>query len=453
MWLKLDGGHKIKHIIVLVMENRSHEHIFGMSNIKGIGISSNGTLIPNDKIIGIPQEHQAFITCNAPDRMLYDPPHELDETSIQLRGFGTLLDPEAFVDSVLKSKSANNVHELCPNDPIDKARDVLKVCTREQIPILIELAENFVICDNWRSSVPSSTTANRLFLHAATSGGLITSPTLMKVLKNEKDSPLTGYRFENGTIFDKLEKNNNTWRVYHGDEFPGVALIHSMADNLLLSKTFANYGQWNGSTKYEMGKFYKHCMNRKLPDYSFIEPDYGDMSLFKQGNSMHPIGSITHGESLIKNVYETLRNSPSWEDSLLIITFDEAGGFYSSYRGNPIEPSGDDNRYNTLDFDFKTPGMKVPALVISPWVGKNMIDHRNYEHSSIPKTIEERFRLSSLTQRDKNAKSLGDLLMLNESRLDCPLYLSNIREECEKEQTLSSGFDNSFIQSIVNRCK
>jgi phospholipase C len=468
MWLKPDGTHKIKHIIVLVMENRSYEHIFGMSNIKGTGICQNNEIILdnvvphissvdgarvilNDSIIGIPQEHQHLVTCPAPDRMLFDPEHELEGTRTQLRGFDKLLDPEAFVDSALESKTVNNVHELCPNEPIVKARDVLKVCSREQVPILVELAENFVVCDNWRSSVPSSTTANRLFFHAASSGGLITSPTAEKVLEDCKDSPLMGYRLN--TIFDKLEQNNNTWRVYHGDNLPNVALIHGLADNLLLSKTFASYGQWNGSTQYSHGKFYKHCMNRTLPDYSFIEPCYGDMSTFTQGNSMHPIGSITHGESLIKNVYETLRNSPSWQDSLLIITFDEAGGFYSSYRGEPVVPTGDDERYNILGFDFKTPGMKVPALVISPWVGKNIIDHRSYEHSSVPKTIEDRFGLSPMTQRDKIAKSLGDLLMMEELRQDCPLQLSEQTVMDVQEKTIVSSFDNSFVRFIVEGLK
>jgi phospholipase C len=449
MWLKPDGTHKIKHLIVLVMENRSHEHIFGMSGIKGTGISENNSFILNDNIIGIPKEHQHLITSDAPDRMLFDPEHELFGMKIQLRGSEKLLDPESFVESALTSQSANNVHELCPNDPITRARDVLKVCSREQVPILVELAEHFVVCDNWRSSVPSSTTANRLFFHAATSGGLITSPTALKVLQDSKDSPLTGYRFT--TIFDKLEQNGNSWRVYHGDEFPNVALINGMGTKLLFSKSFASYGKWDGSTNYEPGKFYKHCMNGTLPDYSFIEPCFGDLDKFTQGNSMHPVGSIAHGESLIKNIYETLRNSPSWQDSLLIITFDESGGFYSSERGDPVVPTGDDERYNILDFDFKTPGMKVPALVISPWVPKNMIDHRSYEHSSIPKTIEDRFNLTPMTKRDKTSKSLSNLFMLDEARLDCSLQLTQLKESDEHQPIQCSSIDNSFVRSILEK--
>jgi phospholipase C len=434
----------IKHIIVLVMENRSYEHIFGASGIIGTGIQQDGSILENDVICGIPEEHKSQILIGAPDCMKFDPDHELPATKTQLQGSDHLLNPESFVTSCLESHTVNNVHQLCPNNPIEQARDVLKICSKDQVPVLIQLAENFVVCDNWRAAIPSSTTCNRLFIHAATSGGLVTSP----MSKNNKDAPTTGYKFKNGTIFDQLEKNGNSWKVYHGDKFPSVCLIHGMAERLFTSK-FAHYGKWDGSTNYEIGGFYHDCNNGKLADYTFIEPDYGNLNDFNNGNCMHPIGSITHGESLVQNVYETLRASTSWDDSLLIVTFDESGGFYSSYRPETCVPSGDDDNYNTLGFPFTSLGMKVPALIISPWVGKNIIDHRNYEHSSIPKTIEDRFQLKHLTKRDEVARSLMNLV-LDTKRTDCPLSLMNNTKPADYQQ-MSSGFDNSYVQHLISK--
>jgi phospholipase C len=436
-WLKRDGTQKIKHIVVLVMENRSFEHIYGASNLKGTGISIDGVIVENDEIEIIPSVIMEKLHVGAPQCMLFDPGHEFEETQIQLLGKDKFLDPENFVKSALESKIENNVNDLCGIKAKEIARDVLSLCRPDQVPVLIKLAKNFVLCDNWRASVPSSTTANRLFFHAATSGGLITSPTSWKLIENYKDSPLLGYRFENGTLFDQLSDSNHTYKIYHGDSFPNVAMIHGMAKNLVLGSSFASFGTWNGKTKYEPGQFYHDAMNQTLPDYSFIEPHFGNLSTFANGNSHHPMGSLEHGESLIKNVYETLRNSKSWEDSLLIITYDESGGFYSATRPETTLNTGDDENYNLLNFDFKSLGLKVPALVISPWVPKNWIDHRNYEHCSVPKTVQDRFTLPPLTLRNVIARSLGELLLLDDPRTDCPTTLQN------------PGFNNSYVTSII----
>jgi phospholipase C len=385
---------KIKHVVVLCMENHSFEQMF----------PDNSTIEP------------------APSFMQFDPPHEFWEQIQQLQGTGPNLDAENFVKAALSSTSANNVSTICKDTKEQRARDVLLSYRPEQIPILTTLAHEFALLDHWFCSVPAATTPNRLFFHAATSGGLVTSPTVGNLLKRRKDCPLKGYKFKNGTIFDQLKD----YKIYHGDNVPSVALLHGMSKEFLFGTKFQPFGKWDLSYGFEPGQFHEDCKQGSLPSYSWIEPHYGSLDTFTHGNSQHPMGKIEHGEALIKNVYETLRSSPCWLSSLLIVVYDEHGGFYSSLRPPKTCPTGDDTQYNVLHFDFRSLGMRVPAVVISPWIPKGMVMKEIYEHSSIPKTLEDLFHLKPMTARDQNCLSLLPLCSLETPRLDCPLSLPNI---------------------------
>src|SRR5207253_3461968 len=157
--------------------------------------------------------------------------------------------------------------------------------------------------------------------------------------------------------------------------------------------------------------------------YTFIEPSYGNIlnNTYMGGTSQHPLDDVTGGERLIKETYEALRKSPLWKNSLLIITWDEHGGFYDHVAPPAAVPPGDEpkNRNtNQWGFKFDRYGVRVPAVVVSPLIQKNSIDHRLYDHSSIPATIEKLFGLKALTQRDANANNLTPLLSLTTPRTD-----------------------------------
>ena len=140
--------------------------------------------------------------------------------------------------------------------------------------------------------------------------------------------------------------------------------------------------------------------------YVFIEPSYSLERHFHGSSSMHPIADIRDGEALVKTVYDALRASPIWEQSLLIITWDEHGGFYDHVKPGPATPPGDTEPLkgnNQWGFTFAQYGVRVPAIVISPFVPKGTIDHRRYDHASILKTLEDLFGLDALTDRDAGA--------------------------------------------------
>jgi phospholipase C len=205
------------------------------------------------------------------------------------------------------------------------------------------------------------------------------------------------------------------WRIYGGKEQPFLgsipcvaALSHIKIDDLHKFESFAT--DIKGDYPYY---------------YTFIEPNYGDVSngSFAGGQSQHPKDDVRNGEKLIKEVYETIRNSTLWENSLLIITYDEHGGFFDHVTPPPAVAPGDDGKYTVHGFDFKQLGVRVPAVVISPYIPKGTIDHRIYDHASIPATLEALLELPPLTQRDAHANNLTSLLSLAAPRQDAPKLL------------------------------
>jgi phospholipase C len=146
------------------------------------------------------------------------------------------------------------------------------------------------------------------------------------------------------------------------------------------------------------------------------------MGNYRFGNSQHPLDDVTGGEWLTKEVYETVRASPIWKETLLIITYDEHGGFFDHVIPPTTVAPGDTKRCQKNNFDFQQLGVRVPAVIISPLIEKNLIDKRVYDHSSILATLEKLFDMGSLTDRDASANHFLDLITLDAPR-DTPLTL------------------------------
>ena len=129
---------------------------------------------------------------------------------------------------------------------------------------------------------------------------------------------------------------------------------------------------------------------------------------------------------MIKSTYEAIRNSPLWESSLLIITYDEHGGFYDHVPPPAAVAPGDTvphSKYNQYGFDFTVYGLRVPAIVVSAYTPKNTISHQLYDHASVPATLETLFNMPPLTQRDAAANNVTSLAALPTARTDTPATL------------------------------
>jgi phospholipase C len=223
-----------------------------------------------------------------------------------------------------------------------------------------------------------------------------------------------GFEFKNGTVFDALAAKSPTpWRIYAGGNFPNVAALKGVHEPEILP----------------FNDFARDVANPNYPWlYTFIEPNYGDIlnGTYEGGTSQHPLDGVAHGEALIKTVYEAIRKSTHWNTSLLIITWDEHGGFYDHVEPPPAVAPGDagpGSTYNKRGFTFERLGVRVPAVVISPWIPKNRIDHQTYDHPSIPATLQALFAIPALTNRDAAAHDVTSLLSLPAPRSDTPASL------------------------------
>ena len=246
-----------------------------------------------------------------------------------------------------------------------------------------------------------------MFVHAASSGGLDHSPTVAEIAEWEA---VAGFPFPKGTIFDRLNAAGIRRRLYGGDDFPMVAALKGIhLDDIRHYSLFASDVQQAGYSDR----------------YVFIEPSYDVLNKYRNGDSQHPLGDVTRGEALIKQTYEAIRNSPVWSTSLLIITWDEHGGFYDHVSPDPAPPPADGAppKYNQNAFVFDRYGPRVPAIVVSPLIPRNLVDHRLYDHASIPATLESLFQIPALTERDRNARAVNALCSLTTARTDTPAKL------------------------------
>ncbi len=161
-------------------------------------------------------------------------------------------------------------------------------------------------------------------------------------------------------------------------------------------------------------------------------------------NSQHPGNSVFEGESLIKKVYEIIRSSPHWNDSMLILAWDEHGGFYDHVRPPRAAPTGSKGQAHGFLFDQYGP--RVPVVVISPLCPQGMIEHRRLEHSAIPATVEQVFGLQPMTVRDSSIVGVQNLATLQTPRQNAPLTLTPDSQRSRAPQPVADS--NEVIATV-----
>ncbi|CAG9220821.1 Phospholipase C [Paraburkholderia tropica] len=386
----------IAHVFVLMMENRSFDHVFGLAGLEGIA----------------PPPASRGFADGAADRLSTDPPHEFDDVAAQIAGTPPM---SGFASG--------------PNAAI-----AMHGFGAGALPVVDQLAREFVLFDNWFSSMPGPTWPNRFFAHAASSGGLANSPGGLTSAASETIDSL-GFSFQNGTLFDRLTAHGKRWRVYHADAFPQVLAIKGLVGGFFHGDTFRTIRP--GSTDDAFQQDLNDSGGYDI-DYTFIEPSYGLLSAnFADGNSQHPVGSMSSGERFIQYVYETIRNAPAiWPHSVLLVTWDEHGGFFDHVPPPAASPPGDADLNSQRaavprTFAFDRLGVRVPALLISPWAPRGgtgsalfpgaagaagasgAAQATAFDHASIVHSVRELFGLGApLTQRDAATPSWTGALLV-----------------------------------------
>lgn len=429
---------QIKHIVVLMLENRSFDNLLGwlydgeeIPNKQEFEGLSKDLWNPLDNIDsdGVPFTEQVYVRKNGESYKLGtkwvddveedytlpnpDPGEGFRDTNFQLYGHyqaGDVYPPYATNQGFVNNyKNAMLYGTYSFQDKPCDPRLIMTCYTPNQVPALSSLAKAYAVCDQWHASIPSQTLPNRDFFHAATSCGNV----------NNKPNDNCDARTIFNQIQDAIDKNKRTdlsWKVYSGTDHDGkqfsltrtvMTQLHAPAFN----NNFQNIKQ-----------FYTDAASGDLASYTFLEPQFsGDGQ-----NDQHPPADVRPGDQMIADVYNAVRKSSCWNETLLIVTYDEHGGCYDhvpppnyAKPPNADEPAGQDG------FRFNRLGVRVPTVLISPYIAEGTIarpeGYAPYEHTSVIKTIQMTFGLTgNLTERDKAAPDLSGVLTLKTARTDEP---------------------------------
>jgi phospholipase C len=364
----------IRHVIVLMFENRSFDHLCGWFG-RGDGLTP---AIFNREDPADPTSPEAHASRDAEyvGDLTIDPGHALTDVNEQL--FGATVEPTPPV--AINSGFVSNYARRPGNTPA-AAHRIMHAFDPVKLPVLSKLAAEFVLCDRWFASVPGQTWPNRFFVHAATSGGFA-------------DNQFREFTFR--TVYERLDEAGYDWAVYFHD-FPHAYTIKSLRNPLFVPHfRFAS-------------QFFADLKHGHLPAYSFIEPRYFDFLRWK-ANDFHPPHDVRLGEHLTADVYEALRRSSAWSSSLLVVLFDEHGGLFD-HVPPPAALNPDGKVSVSPPFGFDRLGPRVPAIIVSPRVARGGVDSTVYDHSSIVASLRGLFAIGDpLGARDGAASTLLHLL-------------------------------------------
>lgn len=400
------GLSNIKNVVVLVQENLSFDHFFGGltydADIDGVlkrpfCNPANVSQLRSDKICA--QNTAQNIASE-------DPNHSIAGGNMQIFGtYHPLIESQSWMDGFITEQRASY-----ETDDLTRAAEVINYFTPDHIPVFNAIAENYVLFDRWFAAVPGPTNPNRAYLTSGTSYG-----------HGMNDDAFNRSGLPQTSIFEQLSDKGITWANYENSTKSNPSFLPD-----------ALFYQWTAKSNTARSnirpieQFYKDAEAGTLPAFTWINPECCNYM------SMHPPSPINMGENFVKGIYEAIRGSPQWNDTLFILTFDEHGGFADHVPPPSDIPPGDSLTYTETApdgspyvFHFDRLGIRVPTMLISPWVSKGLVQNKpadglaEFTHTSILKFLSELWGLESLTPRVEWSPSFGDLIT-SEFRDDTP---------------------------------
>ncbi|MCU1682177.1 MAG: Phosphoesterase family [Amycolatopsis sp.] len=403
----MSGLDAVEHVVVMMLENRSMDHMLGYlyqdtGNVSPRGHAFEG-LTGQENCQGVDGKPVSVfpITTETADAYFMpgaDPGEGYAATNNQLYGSkkapaaGAVASMTGFVTDYAVAIKANHTKGwyVVPGTTPDM---IMGCYTPQTLPVLSALARGFAVCDHWFCSVPTMTMPNRAFACAGTSQGHLDDKTKS---------------FTVPSIFDKLSAHGVPWKIYGDTASPLTRLDFPDTSAAPLSHIgrFAN--------------FKADAAAGILPAYAFLEPSWSST-----GNSQHPNYNVALGEQLLLDVYRAVKDGPKWAATLLIITYDEHGGCYD-HVPPPWGAVGPDDTVGESGFDFARFGPRVPTVLVSPLIEAGTVFRvpdgtTPLDHTSILATVERRWSVPALTRRDAVAPDVGAALTLTTARTDDPL--------------------------------
>jgi phospholipase C len=346
---------QIKHIVVVMMENHSFDNVLGMSG-RGDGFTLGTDGLPT---ASNPDGHGNLI------HSFHMP------TECQNNGIGN------------DWRVAHEAYDGGTNQGFvtSTSAEAMGYFTYKDLPFTCGMAKTFPIADRYFSSALAQTDPNRRYLIAGTSLGLI-NDTFPSALP------------PNGVIFNQLNDYGISWKDYYSS-LPTLGVFLPLLQDPAIANGLASINQ-----------FHLDAAAGNLPSFCLVEPNYTTQS---EENPQ----DVQFGDQFMGEVVHAVMSGPDWPTTMLIWTYDEHGGYYDHVPPPPAvapddvppalaasDPPGGFDRY----------GFRVPAGVVSPYAKRHFVSHTIYDHTSILKTVETKWNLPALTNRDANAHSLFDMV-------------------------------------------
>lgn len=387
------GTDQLKHIVVLMMENRSFDHMLGYLMAQDTRIDGVDGTQTNPDTTGAQVPVQPLAQYQA--QLQPDPGHHYPDVDLQIFGDPRSATPnmQGFVKAYYQKQ----------ND-VKHSHNIMYCFPPNKLPVITTLARKFLVFNTWFSSLPGPTIPNRAFAHFGTSFG-----------KTDMDLFYLGQKYK--TIYERMVAQGRSAKIYYYDP-PSATLgmTFILKDQPKLFGTF--------------DEFQAACDSGNLPDYCFIEPNYTDHKVgggTVPAADQHPDHNVLAGEEFIASVYMSIvSNVDLWKQTLLLITYDEHGGIYDHVV--PPACAADEFTDKQTGFQFDRLGIRVPAILISPWIPESRVfpdktlgeKVRNFDHASIPATVTKFFGLDTTNRspREANAETFLDFLTLDQPRDD-----------------------------------
>ncbi|CAE6730989.1 alkaline phosphatase family protein [Paraburkholderia aspalathi] len=377
----------IKTIIIVMMENRSFDHVLGYLSLDGKdvnGLSADPTWLENftNRYGGKTYPIHAL---SPSTQLIPDPPHDRTPISTQIKtpcANGGCPELGGFVASYATR-----------NPPPADLSMVMGYYTAGALPVYDFFAKNFTICDSWFAPLPTGTQANRLMAMAGESA----------ISDN-----VSGFLPEQSLVYDWLTAHGASWCVYQsGGFFPFFSLMPKWLPEIVTSLALPLDG--NGGRFRRYSRFKEDWTNSSnLPQVIFIEPEYTD-GPHRVPNDDHSPTGVAPGQAFLADIYQTISASKRWDETLMIVTYDEHGGFFDHV--SPLEISTD-----VAGYQFQTTGLRVPAFLVSPYVAPGGVFSGDLDHTSILQLLADKFNaggtysapVSARTQLSKLSSALSE---------------------------------------------
>ncbi|KAJ5960599.1 Phosphoesterase [Penicillium vulpinum] len=403
----------IKHVIYLTLENHSFDNIAGywdihpeIDNLRNLTYCNDYTN-PNWTVYGEP-----LAICAEPyasEVPLKDPDHNFGGVTYEIfRQWNPTKEDVPNMEGFIERQSEK--YNATPGD----SAFVIKALNQKKTATLAELASNFAFFDSYFAEHPGPTNPNRQFATSGSSCGFVDNTYQSAGLWTNVTGTTCAV-----SIFESLSKKNISWKNYYETDIIDAFMYKWVQDNAMDRLVHAT-------------ELYHDLEAGTLPSFSYLNPECCTV------DSMHPTSNMAAGEQMVKHLYDALRRSKYWDNAVLIINFDEHGGF-ADHVPTPVNvPQPEDgiifkgkSSNHNFTYDFTRLGVRVPAFVISPWVPANLLihdqgtmyaDNSAYTHSSILHFLQELWGLEGLNNRVQWAKTF-EMAFTNKRRDDTPQTL------------------------------